>query len=174
MRRFVSGDPEACREVERWSRAILFHRRLNLSREEIEDVVQDVIAQVWRAASSADFRLTHGLRAFVRTVTLARAIDRVRRQRVRRAEPLDETEVDPGPEPSRLAEVNDEHARLATGLRALDHRCREIIQLHYFEGWPYARIAARAQRRESTLRVRMFNCLRVLREHMGELGMPRP
>jgi RNA polymerase sigma factor (sigma-70 family) len=168
LRRFLAGDAEACRRVERWAHEILLYQRLGLTREEREDAVQDVLAQVWRAAGQPGFALRHGLRAFVRTVTLARAIDRVRRRR--RVEPVDDAlpGLEPGPESDAVRA--DEQTRLHAALEGLDPRCRDIIRLHYFEDWPYARIAEREQRREATMRVRMFHCLRALRERMGAEG----
>jgi RNA polymerase sigma factor (sigma-70 family) len=170
LRRFVSGDAAACRAVERWAREILFYRRLRLTSDDVDDVVQEVVTGVWQAAARPGFRLRHGLRAFVRTVTLARAIDRVRRLRVRRAESLDEAISDPTPGPVPLAEAVEDSARLHAALHALDAKCRDIIRLHYFEDWPYARIAARERRSEATLRVRMFHCIRSLRERLRDRG----
>jgi RNA polymerase sigma-70 factor (ECF subfamily) len=166
LRRFLAGEPAACRRIERWIREILLYRRLNLGPEDVDDVVQEVTVGVWQAAARPGFRLRHGLRAFVRTVTLARAIDRVRRLRVRRADPVDETLPDTGPGPADAVEAEGERARLHRALDALDEKCREVIRLHYFEGWPYARIAVREQRSEGTLRARMFDCIRRLRERM--------
>jgi RNA polymerase sigma-70 factor (ECF subfamily) len=165
LRRFLAGDAAACRQLERWAHEILLHHRLGLTREEREDAVQDVLAQVWRAAGQPGFALRHGLRAFVRTVTLARAIDRVRRRR--RTEAVDDTLPARGPGPETDAEIANESERLHAALTALDARCRDIIRLHYFEDWTYARIAERERRREATMRVRMFNCLRALRERLG-------
>jgi RNA polymerase sigma-70 factor (ECF subfamily) len=173
LRRFLAGDAAACREVERWAREILLYRRLGLGPEDVDDVVQEVLAGVCRAAARPGFTLRHGLRAFVRTLTLARGIDRVRRLRVRRAGPLDEAHPDPGPGPGDAAEDAEERARLHRALDALGEKCREIIRLHYFEGWPYARIAAREKRSEGTMRARMFECIRTLRRRMhgaGEAG----
>jgi RNA polymerase sigma factor (sigma-70 family) len=164
LRSFLSGDAGACRQVERWANEVLFHHRLGLTREEREDAVQEVLAGVWRAAGQPGFALRSGFRAFVRTVTLARSIDCVRRRR--RQSPADEALVEPRPGPASEAEWADDSARLYVALDALDARCRDIIRLHYFEDWPYARIAVQERRRESTMRVRMFNCLKALRERM--------
>lgn len=165
LRRFLSGDAAACRTVERWAREILLHQRLGLTREDRDDIVQDVMTGVWQAAARPGFALHRGLRAFVRTVTLARAIDRVRRRRP--TAPVDDALQDPAALPGESVETREETARLNEALAALDARCREIIRLHYFEDWPYARIAERERRSEATMRVRMFHCLRELRARMG-------
>lgn len=165
LRRLVAGEPSACRTVEHWARAIVLYQRLGLTREDREDIVQEVVSSVWRAASQPDFAVRRSLHAFVRTVTLARAIDRVRRRR--RLVPAGDTLADPGPGPAESAESTEASTQLYGALEALDPRCREIIRLHYFEDWPYARIAAQEGRSEATMRVRMFNCIRTLRSRLA-------
>jgi len=168
LRRFLAGEREACRQLERWAHEILLYQRLGLTREEREDAVQEVLAGVWRAAGRPGFALRYGLRAFVRTVTLARAIDCVRRRRPSVA--ADESLPDAAEGPAARAESADAAERLYAALERLDPRCLAIIRLHYFEDWSYSRIAAQERRQESTMRVRMFNCLRALRERMGALA----
>lgn len=165
LRRFLAGEAEACRRLERWAHEILLYQRLGLTREEREDAVQDVLAGVWRAAGRPGFALRHGLRAFVRTVAIARAIDCVRRRRP--AVAVDDALADHDAGPDARAESADDAARLHAALERLDPRCRSIIGLHYFEDWTYARIATLERRREATMRVRMFNCLRALRGFLG-------
>ena len=165
LRRFVAGDAAACRAVERWANQILYYRRLGLTAADREDIVQDVLTGVWQAAGRPGFALRHGLRAFVRTGTLARAFDRVRRRRS--IEPLSDALRDPTSGPEARAELREDFERLCAALAVLDARCRDIIHLHYFEDWSYARIAGRAGRAEATMRVRMFNCLRALRQQLS-------
>jgi RNA polymerase sigma factor (sigma-70 family) len=173
LRRFVADEPAACRTLEAWARQILAYRRLGLSREDVDDIVQEALAAVWQAATRPQFTLQVGLHAFVRKVTLARAIDRVRRNRVRHAEPLSE-HVDPQRSVSAQYEFDAESSALFAALSRLELRCREVIRLHYFEDWPYARIAELEGRSESTLRVRMFHCLRTLRGLLGAAGPRLP
>jgi RNA polymerase sigma factor (sigma-70 family) len=173
LRRFIMGEAAACRTVENWCRAILHFRPLGLSPEDIDDIVQEVVAAVWQSATRPQFALRVGLRALVRRVTLARAIDRVRRNRVRKAGQLGEY-PDSSPGISDELERDEESRALFAALDRIENKCREVIRLHYFEDWPYARIAALEGRSESTLRVRMFNCLRALRRLLGEIGSQRP
>jgi RNA polymerase sigma-70 factor (ECF subfamily) len=172
LRSFVADEVSACRQLEGWARQILAYRRLGLSREDVDDIVQEVLAAVWQAATRPQFALQVGLHAFVRKVTLARAIDRVRRNRVRRAEPLSE-HADTRPSVGARLEFDAESSALFAALARLEERCREVIRLHYFEDWPYARIAALEGRSESTLRVRMFHCLRALRGMLSAGGVGR-
>lgn len=165
LRRFVAGEPAACRAVEHWAREIILYQRLGLTREDREDIAQEVVSSVWNAASQPGFVVRRTLHALVRTITLARAIDRVRRRR--HLVTADDTLPDLGPGPAEAAESSEASSRLYSALEGLDSRCREIIRLHYFEDWPYARIAAQECRSEATMRVRMFNCIRTLRYRLA-------
>ena len=107
LRRFLSAEPLACHTIESWARQILCYRRLGLSSDDIDDIVQEVLAAVWQAAARPQFHLHVGLHAFVRKITLARAIDRVRRHRVRHAESLGE-HVDPQTSVSAQFELDEE------------------------------------------------------------------
>jgi RNA polymerase sigma factor (sigma-70 family) len=164
LRRLVSGDAAACRTIERWAREIVFFRGFGLPADDRDDVVQETVAGVWRAASRPGFELSHGVRALVRTIAIARCIDRVRRRRP--TVELAESIPDAAAGPYEQALASDERARLRLMLRQLGDDCREIIRMHYFENLNYAEIAAREQRSESTMRVRMFNCIRALRKRM--------
>jgi RNA polymerase sigma-70 factor (ECF subfamily) len=165
LRRFVAGETAAHRTIERWAREIVFFRGFGLSPDERDDAVQDTVAAVWRAASRTDFQLRHGTRALVRTVASARCIDRVRRRRAQA--PLDPELRDPLPDPLARALASDESARLRWAILDLDEPCREIIRMHYFEDLSYAAIAAQEARSESTMRVRMFNCIKAIRKRVG-------
>jgi len=165
LRRFVAGERDAHRTLERWAREVAFFRGFGLTAEDRDDVVQDTLAGVWRAASRPDFELRHGTRALVRTIAAARCIDRLRRRRAQA--PLDETLRDAAADPLERAVARDESARLRRALLALDAACRDIIRQHYFEDLSYADIAAREQRSESTMRVRMFNCMKAIRRRLA-------
>ena len=166
LRCLVSGDAAACRTIERWAREIIFFRGFGLGPEDRDDVVQETVAGVWRAASRDGFELSHGLRALVRTIAIARCIDRVRRRRPMLE--LPESLPDSASGPYEQAMASDERAWLRVVLRQLGDDCRAIIRLYYFEDLSYSEIATREQRSESTMRVRMFNCIRALRKRLGE------
>jgi RNA polymerase sigma factor (sigma-70 family) len=164
LRRFAAGEPAACRTVERWGRIVLSFRAFGLTREDRDDILQDALAGVWRLVARPDFRLTHGLRAVVRTVVSARVIDRLRRRRPQTE--LDETIVDPGRGPLEHAAVASEGARVRAALAGLGPACRELIRRHFFEELPYREIARMTGRNETTLRVRMHQCLRALKRRL--------
>jgi RNA polymerase sigma-70 factor (ECF subfamily) len=168
LRQFAAGQPAACRRVERYVRAVVFYRGFGLSAEERDDVVQDTLAALWQLVARRGFRLERNLRALARTVASARVIDRLRRRRAQVE--LDETLPDASAGPLEQTIAGDESARLRVALMAMGAACLELIRLHFFEGLTYGEIARREERNESTLRVRMFQCLQSLRKRMARAG----
>lgn len=161
LRAFLAGEPAAVRQVERWAWEIVHFRWGSIPKDEREDVVQDAVAGVWRAAARPGFRLRTHLRALVRRVAAARCIDRMRRRRP--TADLDPAAADPGPGPYEQCLRDDERARLRWAVQNLDERCRELIREHFFEETGYAEMAARRERAEATIRVHMFNCMKAVR-----------
>lgn len=162
LRQFLSGEAAACRKVERWAWEVVYFKHYAVPPDEREDVVQEAVAAIWRAASRPGFALRSGLRPFVRQVAAARAIDRLRR--LRPTVELDEATPDPAPGPYDLLLARDQGAQVKWAIQNASPSCQEIIRLHYFEGLTYGEIAARLERAEATLRVRMFNCMKAIRK----------
>jgi len=168
LRRFLSGEPAAVRTATRWARETAYFRGFGLTAEDREDAVQDALAQVWTLATRPGFELRQGLRAVLRTLVAARCVDRVRRRR--KNVELDDSLADEAPTPHERLLARDERARLRAALLDLDPPCREIIRMRYFEDLDYAAIAEREGREESTMRVRLFNCLKAIRKRMQRLA----
>jgi RNA polymerase sigma-70 factor (ECF subfamily) len=162
LRAFLDGEPGAVRRVERWAWEIVHFRWGSIPLSDRADLVQDAVADVWRAASRAGFELRESLRALARRVASARCIDWMRKRRPSAS--LSEDWADPAPSPYEALLAKDQRARVRWALMALDERCREIIREHFFEDLPYAVIAERRSRSESTMRVHMFHCMKRIRE----------
>lgn len=148
-------------------RLILFGllvRILN-SREEAEDVLQEVFLQVWRRA--ADFDEARG-RPFTWLVTLtrSRAIDRLRsvaaRQRlVDAALPEVSEDATDAVSDTLLAEQREIVAR---ALATLPEEQRRTLKLAYFEGLTQSEIAAKLGSPLGTVKTRMRAGMTTLRE----------
>lgn len=161
LRRFLRGDRAACAEVERWIWVVVRQKRLFGSPEESEDIVQDTLAGVWIAVTKRTFTLRRGFRALVREVAARKCIDQMRRRRPMAA--LDENQKDPSPSPYDLILKKDERARLRWALQGLGASCQKIIRLRFWEGLSYAQIEEQEQSSQGTLRFRMFECMKRLR-----------
>jgi len=125
---------------------------------ERDDLVQEVLLQIWQAVTRPQFDPAQSLDPFIRAVACRRCIDWRRRRRAM----VDLVEEMPderkGPE-----ELTSESERLRVGCRVLARlspSCRNLIRLHAVEGLTYARIAAILRRSEGALRVQMHGCLK--------------
>ena len=162
LRAFVAGEASAVRRVERWAWEIVHFRWGSIPQADRADLVQDAVADVWRAASAPGFALRDSLRALVRRVAAARCIDWMRK--LRPTAPLGDDWADVSDNPYEALLRKSDRARLRWVLRALDERCREIIREHFYEELPYAAIAQRRERSEATMRVHMFHCMKRIRQ----------
>jgi len=135
----------------------LLVRILN-SREEAEDILQDVFIQVWRRAKDFDERRG---RPFTWLVTLARsrAIDRLRmlgaRQRLT-AGAAQEQEHNQRVSDALTDTVNSERkAIVRSALATLPEEQRQTLLLAYFEGLTQSEIASRIGAPLGTVKTRM-------------------
>ena len=161
LSRFMAGDPAAVRTVGRWAREILVFKRFGVPFHDHDDVIQETLIGLMRAARAEGFELRKRLRAFVRTIAIARSIDYMRRRRP--TTELDERLADPGSDPYHAIRHSEAGLRTRLALQTLDPGCREIIRLHYENDLSYAEIAEREGPNVSTMRARMFQCMKALR-----------
>lgn len=165
------GDEAALARLYDGHRVILFGLLIRIlhSRQEAEDVLQEVFLQVWNRA--ADFDESRG-RPFTWLVTLARsrAIDRLRslgsRERVAQnaaREVVDET--------SDAIEdaIRSQESRVVRGaLQELPDDQRRLLKLAYFEGLTQSEIAKRLETPLGTVKTRMRSGMTRLRELLGD------
>ena len=136
-----------------------------------EDAVQEGFLAAWRSAAS--FRADRA-KASTWLVTLVhrRAVDIVRREERRRAEPLETATradpVDPAGSAEDAAWLGFERDRVQAALRALPDTQREAIELAYYGGYSQSELAERLGLPLGTIKSRMFAGLARLRELLDE------
>jgi RNA polymerase sigma factor (sigma-70 family) len=135
-----------------------------------EDAVQEGFLAAWR---NADRFMPERGKASTWLLTLIhrRAVDLVRREDRRRAEPLSESVE---PEPSGSAEedawLRFERERVQAALRQLPDQQREALELAYYGGFSQTELAERLGQPVGTIKSRMFTGLAQLRELLAEPG----
>jgi RNA polymerase sigma factor (sigma-70 family) len=128
-----------------------------------EDAVQEAFLDVWR---QADRFVPERARAsaWLFTFVHRRAVDVVRREERRRADPLDNAPVAVGGTAEDEAWVRLERERVQGALKQLPDAQREAIELAYYGGFTQSELAERLGEPLGTIKSRMFTGLARLRE----------
>ncbi|MEX1357763.1 MAG: sigma-70 family RNA polymerase sigma factor [Gaiellaceae bacterium] len=128
-----------------------------------EDAVQEAFLAVWRSAARFVPERARA-QSWILTLVHRRAVDLVRREAVRRAEPLDDTDR-PGGEPAdQPTWLRYERERVQKALQTLPDQQRELIELAYYGGFTQSQLADRVGVPLGTVKSRMFAGLSRLSE----------
>jgi RNA polymerase sigma-70 factor (ECF subfamily) len=133
-----------------------------------EDAVQEAFLQAWR---SADTFMPERARAGTWLLTLVhrRAVDLVRREERRRAEPIDAAGERAGDGlVDEQAWLRYQRERVQSALRQLPDQQREALELAYYGGFSQSELAERLGQPIGTIKSRMFSGLGRLRELLAE------
>jgi RNA polymerase sigma factor (sigma-70 family) len=135
-----------------------------------EDAVQEAFLAAWR---NADRFVPERAKASTWLLTFVhrRAVDLVRREDRRRAEPLAE-ELQPARTSSAEEDawLRFERERVQAALRQLPDQEREALELAYYGGFSQSELAERLGQPVGTIKSRMFTGLARLRELLAEPG----
>jgi len=132
-----------------------------------QDAVQDAFLTAWRTAPSFDPR-RGSVSAWLLTLVHRRAVDVVRREDRRRAQPLDDAPVASGDATDEAAETRELRRSVQAALEHLTPVEREALELAYYGGLSQSEIAERLGVPLGTVKSRMFAGLARLRDVLGE------
>ena len=134
-----------------------------------EETTQDVYLQVWRSASNFDSRAGSAL-AWLMTLAHRRAVDRVRAEEAASKRELRYAAVTADPPADVVADsaiLREERRRVAECLDSLTEAQRECVELAYYGGLTYAQVSERLSANLATIKSRMRDALRGLRQCLG-------
>ncbi len=134
-----------------------------------EETTQEIYLQVWRTAESYDPASGSPL-AWLLTLAHRRAVDRVRSEQAatRRDFQYGTTTVErPSDHVSDAAISSDEQRRVTACLDSLTEVQRECIELAYYGGMTYVEVSERLAANLATVKSRMRDALRNLRNCLG-------
>jgi RNA polymerase sigma factor (sigma-70 family) len=138
-----------------------------------EDAVQEAFLGVWRSAGS--FLADHGKPStWILTLVHRRAVDLVRREERRRADPIasaDELAHPTGEATDEEAWLRAQRQVVQAALKKLPDDQREAIELAYYGGFTQSELAERLGVPLGTIKSRMFTGLKRLRELLAESGL---
>jgi RNA polymerase sigma factor (sigma-70 family) len=132
-----------------------------------EDAVQEGFLAVWRSAARFVAERAKAS-TWILTLTHRRAVDLVRREQPRRAEPLDVTPHESGDDTEDEAWLRLRRARVQEALKQLPDKQREALELAYYGGFTQAELADRLGEPLGTIKSRMFSGLANLRDLLVE------
>ena len=131
-----------------------------------EEVVQDVLLELWRRRESITFETS--VRAYLFQSARNRGLNYLRRQRVEQRGEGTIAAGMPTPEPAdseaREGELNVAIQRAIAGL---PDRCREVFELSRVSGLKYSEIATQLGISVKTVEAQMGKALRVMREKLA-------
>ncbi|BBZ31851.1 sigma-70 family RNA polymerase sigma factor [Mycolicibacterium confluentis] len=134
-----------------------------------EETTQEVYLQVWRSADSYDPASGSAL-AWLLTLAHRRAVDRVRSEEAggkREARYGAATVEPPVDAVSESVLVRDERRQVVTCLDSLTDLQRECVELAYYDGLTYVQVSDRLSANLATIKSRMRDALRSLRNCLG-------
>ncbi|HVS62868.1 MAG TPA: RNA polymerase sigma factor [Thermoanaerobaculia bacterium] len=160
------GDLAALETLYRLHEGVVYDlaRRICRRPEDAEEVLQETFIEV--ARSLRQYRGEGSLSGWIRTIAARKALARLRRERIRHADPLDDEAVlvDPAPGPTSAHRRLD----LEAALHTLSANARAVLWLHDVEGYTHEEIAELAQRSVSFSKSHLARAHRRLRELIGE------
>lgn len=176
LRKLADGDSAAFDELfSRHSGPIYsFLSRMISARSDPEDLLQETFLRVITHAK--DFKAGMAIRPWLFTIARNVALNWMKKSRLRSDLEVQTDLSDWQPrttgaqpvDPSRLAEVEEDKARVLAAMEDLPPLHREILILIIFNSFSYEEAAAITGDPESTLRSRVFHALRKLRERLKE------
>jgi RNA polymerase sigma-70 factor (ECF subfamily) len=168
LTRLRQGDDAAYEAIFRqwYARLVTTTAVLLRDRAPAEEVVQDVLLELWRRRETLTFETS--LRAYLFQSARNRALNYLRRQRVEaRGEPAIAAAL-PTPEAAdaeaREAELN---VAIQEAIASLPDRCREVFELSRIRGLKYQEIAVELGISVKTVEAQMGKALRVMREKLA-------
>ena len=142
-------------------------RRVLRNPSQAEEVAQEVLLEVWRAASRFD-PARGSAATWVLTIAHRRAIDRVRAEEAATAREQRTAEVPAATdEVAETVEASMDAERLRRCLAGLTELQRESIKLAYYGGYSYAQVAALLDTALGTIKTRIRDGLTRLRACLG-------
>jgi RNA polymerase sigma-70 factor (ECF subfamily) len=166
--RMIDGDAQGLAALYARHGRLVYSLALRIVRDQgdAEDVTQDVFVQAWRQADRFDTRRGSVI-AWLLTVTRARAIDLLRRRRVRPRpadESVDREALDDSPPQDVQLESTERARAIRAAVDSLPFVQRLAIELAFFDGFTHTEIAEQLEIPLGTVKTRVRQGLLRLRD----------
>ncbi|MGV0809211.1 sigma-70 family RNA polymerase sigma factor [Mycolicibacterium setense] len=171
LRRVARRDIDAFAELYDQTRSRVFGLVAKVLRDPgySEETTQDIYLQVWRNADGYDPTAGSAM-AWLMTLAHRRAVDRVRAEQAasQRESRYGASSLEPPADHVADSVITqDEQRRVAECLSALTDAQRECIHLAYYDGLTYSQVSQRLAANLATIKSRIRDALRGLRNCLG-------
>jgi RNA polymerase sigma-70 factor (ECF subfamily) len=169
--RIRAGDSDAFDAVFRAHYASLVGtaERMLRRRDVAEEIVQDVLLELWRRRET--LVVDDSLRGYLFRATRNRSLNHLRHGAIeRRAEPALIADHDDDVAPGAYGAIVEEEIDIAVkrAVAELPPRCREVFELSRVQGLRYSEIATTLGISVKTVEAQMGKALRILRERLAQ------
>lgn len=134
-----------------------------------QDAVQEGFLTVWRSAASFVPERAQPS-TWILTLVHRRAVDVVRREERRRADPIESAPHAAGAATDEEASLRSQRRIVQAALSRLPAEQREALELAYYGGFTQSQLAERLGQPLGTVKSRMFSGLARLRDLLAEAG----
>ncbi|MFN8571288.1 MAG: RNA polymerase sigma-70 factor [Gemmatimonadaceae bacterium] len=168
LERLRTGDEQAFEEIFRtwYPTLVRIAGALLKDREQSEEIVQDVLLELWRRRDQLSGE--GSAHAYLIRSTRNRALNAIRHAKIEKREApyLASPESSPA---SAFADLEGEEIGVALNraIDALPERCREVFRMSRMQGLKYTEIASTLGVSVKTVEAHMGRALRLLREQMA-------
>ncbi len=184
LAKIVKGDHQAFGQLYDHSSGLLYTLAVRIlgSREEADELLQEVYLEVWRKVARYDIGRGTPI-AWLITLTRSRAIDRLRARAVRGQtttlrlnEAVSSSVADLGPSPYETQADQELRITVGNAITGLPVAQQQAIELAYYEGLSHMEIAARLNQPLGTVKTRIKLGMSKLRESLrrsweqGDIG----
>jgi RNA polymerase sigma-70 factor (ECF subfamily) len=167
MERWQTGDMTAFEALFRQHERLVMTNAYFItgSREEAEEITQDVFVSVWKARQS--FNPGKGkLTTWLHRITVNKCLERQRKKKLA-VVPSETVELADGKGSEEVVMNEDERARVLSAMGSLDGKHRAVLVLRYFNDLSYEEIAHTMGIPLGTVKSRIYVAIKMLREQLG-------
>jgi len=174
IRRVAAGDREAFEKLYSVYQRRLFSFLYRLVNEAgaAEELVNDVMVEVWKSASR--FRGDAKASTWIFAIAHHVMLNHVRRRK-RESVDLEKAQhvAAPGPDPEAGAMHKGLQGEIRSALGRLSAEHREIVELTFYEGYSYEEISGIVRCPVNTVKTRMFHAKKKLHDVLARMGRDR-
>lgn len=176
LQRIAAGDPTAAQDCIDCFGGLVWHlaRRTLHSRADLDDAVQEVFVELWKAASKFDPNVASE-RSFIAMIARRRLIDRGRRERTRIASTVNAGDFDStfsrssnDEAPSRPMERREESAMAAAAIRRLSPEQQQALRMSIYDGLSHQEISDKLNMPLGTVKTNLRRGLIRIREMLAQ------